>query len=376
MKHWHFGLLPLLFAAGCGAPVEPTARGPFILKVESTPACGAVTATWGDTNAYSNGVDTGSTDSCGGPGRWGAQYQCVELVMRYFGVHFGLTWPGDAKDLLANAPRNAVDVFSNGDGAHPPAAGDMLVFPAGGAGQNIGPSGHVVLVTGRSSSSVSAINQNIAGVPNGYLSLPYDGATVRGPSGWKWPNAAGWARAKGIVSSDNCATALDGAYCGYSTVDGFSGKGDSKTIYDCKNHSTTATQHCATSCIINPSGADYCNTDNCANAQDGAYCGYSTVDGFSGKGDSKTIYDCKNHSTTGTHGCGSPCAINPSGADYCVDNCAKAEDGAYCGYSTIDGFSGAGDARTIFYCKSHLTTGKTSCSVRCDINPNGADYCG
>jgi hypothetical protein len=180
----------------------------------------------------------------------------------------------------------------------------------------------------------------------------------------------------GSANTDNCATAQDGAYCGYSTVDGFSGKGDSHTIYDCKNGQTTSTQHCAIACIINPNGADYCSTDNCANAEDGAYCGYSTVDGFSGKGDSHTIYDCKNRQTTGTQHCATACIINPSGADYCADNCATAQDGAYCGYSTVDGFSGKGDAKTIYYCKNHLTTGTTGCANRCVINPTGADYCG
>jgi hypothetical protein len=374
MKIGKLGLIYCFVVAGCGQgiPVEESVRGPLTVEAASVAPCGAVTASWNGTNAYSNGADTGTGVGCAGQGRWGLQYQCVELVMRYFGTHFGITWAGNAKDLLNNAPRNLVYVFNNGDSAHPPAAGDLLVFPPGG---NIGALGHVVLVTGRSNGSVSAINQNIAGVANGYLQLPYDGATVRGPNGWNWPNASGWARDRGVASNDNCATAQDGAYCGYSTVDGFSGKGDSHTIYDCKNGLTTSTQHCATACVINYSGADYC-ADNCANAQDGAYCGYSTVDGFSGKGDSHTIYDCKNRQTTGTQHCATACVINYSGADYCADNCANAQDGAYCGYSTMDGFSGVGDPKTIYYCKNHLTTGTSYCSNRCVINPTGADYCG
>jgi hypothetical protein len=42
----------------------------------------------------------------------------------------------------------------------------------------------------------------------------------------------------------------------------------------------------------------------------------------------------------------------------------------------MDGFSGKGDAKTIYYCKNHLTTGTTGCANRCVINPTGADYCG
>lgn len=138
---------------------------------------------------------------------------------------------------------------------------------------------------------------------------------------------------------DNCAHALDGVYCGLSTMDGFSGHGDAHTIYDCSAHRTTGTSHCSTTCVIAPSGqADHC-ADNCASALDGVYCGYSTMDGFSGLGDPHTLYDCSRHVTTGTSRCANGCKIAQSGADTCCANggpvcgntCCAA--GAWCGAS-------------------------------------------
>lgn len=70
---------------------------------------------------------------------------------------------------------------------------------------------------------------------------------------------------------DNCAHALDGAYCGTSTMDGFSGHGDTHTIYDCSAHRTTSTSHCANTCVIAPPGqADTCST--CGGTVCGTHC--------------------------------------------------------------------------------------------------------
>jgi hypothetical protein len=82
-------------------------------------------------------------------------------------------------------------------------------------------------------------------------------------------------------STDNCASAQDGVYCGYSKLDGFSGKGDSDTLYSCKAHKTTSDQLCPLSevCKINSSGADYCECEGtvCGTrcCSEGAWCGES-----------------------------------------------------------------------------------------------------
>jgi hypothetical protein len=118
------------------------------------------------------------------------QYQCVELVMRHFKTHWGLRWYGNAKNLLDNAPRTDVDVFTNGDAAHPPVPGDMVVW-------RTGTWGHVALVTAVRTGAVDVIEQNVSG--NGAASLPWDGAHI----GARWGSwvPAGWAHAKANTSA-------------------------------------------------------------------------------------------------------------------------------------------------------------------------------
>jgi hypothetical protein len=149
------------------------------------PACGTVLASFDGTEAYSNGANTGTGRSCAGYGRYGLQYQCVELVMRHFTTHWGLRWNGNAKYLLDNAPRSSVDVYSNGDGAHPPVPGDMVVWTPGTYG-------HVALVTEVTATSVKLIEQNSVG--SGTITLAWDGSHL-GPRWGSWI-PAGWAHAR------------------------------------------------------------------------------------------------------------------------------------------------------------------------------------
>lgn len=181
------GLLGLSLSLGCGGVVlsEPEPANPSFYEPASMPACGTALAAWDGTTAYSNGPYTATGTSCAGVGSYGEQYQCVELVMRHFGRKWGLRWWGNAKDLLVNAPRDKVEVYGNGDGAHPPRPGDMLVWTSGTWG-------HVALVTGVRPGAVDILEQNVNG--SGTFSLGYDGATVGG----RWGGAApsGWAHAK------------------------------------------------------------------------------------------------------------------------------------------------------------------------------------
>ncbi len=148
-------------------------------------ACGTVLGSFDGTDAYSNGADTSTGNSCAGYGTYGLQYQCVELVMRHFKKHWGLSWSGNAKDLLNNAPKDDVSVYSNGDGAHPPVPGDMIVWTKGTWG-------HVALVTAVHANSIEILEQNVKGT--GKATLGWDGATI----GARWTNwvPSGWAHAK------------------------------------------------------------------------------------------------------------------------------------------------------------------------------------
>ena len=151
---------------------------------QGMPPCGTVLQTWNGTPAYSNGRNTGTGYSCAGFGRYGLQYQCDELVMRHYTRNWGLRWPGNARDLLRNSPRDRVAVYRNGDRAHPPVPGDMLVWEQGVYG-------HVALITDVTPTSLRYIEQNAAG--SGAVTLPYDGARV----GTRWGTwtPAGWAHA-------------------------------------------------------------------------------------------------------------------------------------------------------------------------------------
>jgi len=180
-------------AAGCGEePAEPADPvNPSYDPFGTALPCGTVLATWDGTNAHSNGANTGTGASCAGTGAYGYQYQCVELVMRHFKTKWGLSWlVGSARYTLDKAPAGQVDTYKNGDAAHPPVPGDMLVW-------GDGTYGHVALITGVTQSSVSVIEQNVQG--SGQATFSYDGKTVGGRWGsWK---PLGWAHARANKSA-------------------------------------------------------------------------------------------------------------------------------------------------------------------------------
>lgn len=228
--------------AGCGStelgnpePVNPTAY-----QAASMPACGTGLASFDGDAAYSNGPYTGSGTSCNGVGTYGYQYQCVELVMRHFARKWGLRWYGNAKDLLANAPRASVDVYNNGDGAHPPAAGDMLVWTSGTYG-------HVALITAVRVGAIDLIEQNVSG--DGKATLGYDGSSV----GVRWGSwvPAGWAHAKANHGGGIAWDCAKSSYLGrqYWTCSG-------SDIYRCDGAGNPQATHCASGCISKPAGTD------------------------------------------------------------------------------------------------------------------------
>jgi surface antigen len=187
-------LAVVLAIAACGPSASPSTNdAPEEVNpsredqaLSGMPPCGHQLATYNDTIAYSNGSDTGTGVSCAS----GNHYQCVELVMRYFGQHFGFSWSGNANELLANAPRSTVDVYANGDAANPPVPGDMVVWAGGSYG-------HTAIVSAVDASSVTVLEQNV--VDSGTATLSFeDGKISNRWSGW---STLGWAHAKVNVTT-------------------------------------------------------------------------------------------------------------------------------------------------------------------------------
>jgi len=193
---WALAGLSVLLGSCSGPEPEGDPTG-VVSQAWTASACGTVLGTFDGTAAKSNGANTGTGSSCAGTGTYGLQYQCVELVMRHFKTHWNLRWYGNAKDLLAHAKTASyfqtgspadVAVYTNGDGAHPPVAGDMIVWTTGTYG-------HVALVTNVTTSKVEILEQNVSGVtPQGKYTLGFDGKTVAGR--WGGVGPAGWVHAK------------------------------------------------------------------------------------------------------------------------------------------------------------------------------------
>ena len=285
---------------------------------------------------YSNGNDTGTGYSCAGSGTYGLQFQCVELVMRHFETHWGLHWSGNAKDLLNNAPKSTVDVYMNGDGAHPPVPGDMIVWTNGAYG-------HVALVTNVHAGGIDILEQNVKG--NGHATLSWDGATI----GARWGNwiPKGWAHAKasssvgmggagGASSSStttSASTSTTSTTSSSTTSSSSTGGGNPPTvqwscgssayngqqywtcsngnIYRCQN-GVPEEQMCANGCNSNPLGTnDTCKSATPANwsCASSAYNGkqYWTCSGGN-------IYECQNGVAV-EQTCPSGCKSNPLGTD-------------------------------------------------------------
>lgn len=219
---------------------------------EPLQSCGAPLTSWNGTTAYSNGNDTGTAASCKGGGQFGFDYQCVELVMRHFTTSWGLDWDGDATDLLDNAPSATVDVYLDGDKAHPPVPGDMIVF--GG-----GEMGHVALVTDVSANEVGIIEQNVPSSYKRKLALSNGKVDAQWEGFW----TKGWAHAK---ANTNGAPAGDPPSwsCGTSEHDGKQywtcQNGD---LYRCQDGTPQKVSCYDAGCITRPPGmGDVCSADS------------------------------------------------------------------------------------------------------------------
>ena len=293
-------LVGLLGLSACGGPeldsFEPV--NPSVFEAASMPACHTALASFDGTTAYSNGPYTGTGTSCGGVVASGYQYQCVELVMRHFTRKWGLRWYGNAKDLLNNAPRASVDVFRDGDSAHPPVPGDMVVWENSTYG-------HVALVVAVRSGAVDIIEQNVSG--NGKATLPYDGSRI----GARWGSwvPTGWAHAKANTGGGpgpgpgwDCSKS---DYMGkqYWTCDGNARK-------KCEG-GTPRSESCSLGCYGAAVGSD----DLCIGSGAGWSCANSS---YMGKQfwtcSSGSIYRCDGSTPTKVS-CPAGCSTRPLGSD-------------------------------------------------------------
>ena len=292
-------------------------------------SCDTPLGTFDGTTAYSNGSDTGTGYSCSGTGAYGYEYQCVELVQRHFKTHWGVSWSGNAKDLLTNAPKSKVDVYKNGQGGQPPVPGDMIVWTNGTYG-------HVALVTDVHASGIDILEQNVKG--DGHATLAWDGTTI----GARWSTwiPAGWAHAKDNIS-------------GGSGGSGGGGSGSSTSS------TTTTTSASSTSSGGNP--PSWSCSDSAYNGQQ-----YWTCSGGN-------IYQCQN-GVAHEQPCANGCNSNPIGTDdTCKSttpvqwNCASS---AYNGqqYWTCSGGN-------IYRCQNGVPS-EQACSNGCQSNSLGTnDVC-
>lgn len=118
--------------------------------------CGNVLGSVDGVSAYSNGIHTGTGNSCAGTGgTHGYLYQCVELVNRYFMTKF------QAPRVYCNANEcfgafgassRAFETHSNGR-IPMPRKGDAITFSGGTYG-------HIALVSAVQGNQVTILNQN------------------------------------------------------------------------------------------------------------------------------------------------------------------------------------------------------------------------
>jgi hypothetical protein len=378
-----FGLQGCVGATTDSTPVEDV--NPSRSDALTMPVCGAVLGSFDGTEAHSNAGDTGTGDSCDGSGTYGLQYQCVELVMRHFKTHWNLSWSGNAKDLLVNAPKASVVVYSNGDGAHPPVPGDMIVWPNGAYG-------HVALVTAVHVNGIDVLEQNVKG--NGKATLSWDGAHIG--ARWTMWTPVGWAHAKanGSPPIDNGTGGGGGG--GTTSTSATTGSGGGPTwdcaksayngnqywtcsggnAYRCDSNGVAEEQTCQDGCQSNQVGTD----DTCKmvapppppvswDCAKSAYNGnqYWTCSGGN-------AYRCQNGVAEETV-CANGCQSNPVGTnDTCTSSappvswdCAKS---AYNGnqYWTCSGGN-------IYRCQSGVPE-EQMCGAGCQSNPVGTnDIC-
>lgn len=197
----------------------------------------------GNFNVWSNnGADTKS--SSGGAG-WvqtegGYGYQCVEYAVRYAHFKFGVStsWGiGYAYEMCGTHPSGISTTTT-------PVHGDLVVFTPGACG--VDPTaGHVAVVSTQTSSTVTVVQENVAGT------YTYNKSCVK----------CYLHEASNGGSTDPCSKApTDGEYCGQSTQ--FGPGGTPNNLYDCVGGATASKTACPYGCVVEPPGTN----DKCAPA--------------------------------------------------------------------------------------------------------------
>jgi len=235
------------FAAACSSAPEnlgqSNARIDYICSETASATLDGIPAYayCGNFNVWSNnGADTKSAS--GGAG-WvqtegGYGYQCVEYAVRYTHFKFGTStsWGiGYAKEMCATHPSGISETTS-------PIHGDLVVFTPGTCGVDA-TAGHVAVVDTLTSSTVSVVQENVAG------KYTYNKTCVR----------CFLHEASNNGTSDPCSAApANGYFCGQSTQFGPGGIKDD--LYDCVGGATSSKVACPDGCIVEPPGTN----DKCA----------------------------------------------------------------------------------------------------------------
>jgi surface antigen len=347
------GLTLLAFlAAGCGVGevrhglVEDPSQtehtpGPQIVNPSgegfgtytSMPPCHTVLASYDGVDAHSNGPSTGTGYSCGGTTSTGYQYQCVELVMRYFKTKWGLRWYGNAKDLLANAPSSSTDVYTNGDAAHPPVPGDMIVWTKGTWG-------HVALVVAVRADAVDIIEQNVKG--NGRATLGYSNGWVQ--TRWGTWDVAGWVHAKANTNPSNSGSAPPPP-----------APTPAPSPSSCHSGAVYGWTYCSAACPCEDGEGD-CDSD--AECKPGLVCARDVGANY---GAHNTVDICqKPASSGGATGGGATSGSTPAPGWSCSASSYKGQQLWTC------------KSGTIYRCESGAPV-KTSCANGCNANPLGTN---
>ena len=205
--------------------IAPLVMALLALAVPASPAR-AASSVWGAQLGTYNGegvYSNGSVSTYLGPDVGeGPQYQCVELIQRYFHDKYGTVsrWPNvpTAASMFSVASLPAgLSRYANGS-AMRPSAGDALVFAAI-AGWS---SGHVALITAVSGTAVSFVQQNLvwAGVDVWSDTLAIDGSNRVGNQSTRvtYPPVLGWIHVGATAVASTMTSPAAGSQFGGSNV--------------------------------------------------------------------------------------------------------------------------------------------------------------
>jgi hypothetical protein len=184
--------------------------------------------------------------------------------------------------------------------------------------------------------------------------------------------------ADGLDAADAGCSSL----AGYNTACGRDSSGkmlcDSSGMLTCQNEcpdngcgGCTTLSNLGKMCGRENSGSYKCNGHDVTSCQ-----GECTDNGCGGCTALPTLGKGCSACGSGKWKCNGADAVQCVGGCGSSDPCCHAQDGVYCGYSTLDGFAGQTARDGLFYCSGGCTTTVASCSaINCGINPNGADLC-